>query len=601
MQTGFFSAAAFLQGGNLPAGGGNRAPDKGRPASHWGGVPWETFAFPAADPAPGLRRDFSAVYREQIGAVSNAKKPASPDAAGGKQALKGREEPRKAFPERQASPKGEKLSPAAAPLSSATVPAKAGPVDEADAPLSSKPTAGQEGQFHGEGEAGAAPAGVEGSGLMEESNPVEPVLQAEGLSPAEEETGAALAAGDLPEGAESEEMLLQPGASEEADGEGSVLKGQDPAEPGGKDFSLDNAPSPEKEDAGAHPPSAEATAGEPVPEGKNPAKARFAAPAETTSDDGAAARQQERHDAQSLAAIAARDPAAGPSPDDVFSSGKSPPPESEEGVRAEGFAGALAKEGDENVEVLFDRQAGSPAGGESGEREAGGKALGDANTAAGGGREKNGAFSAGAASSAEETPEPGIDLFSPAEVEEPLVSSLQDHESNAAGAAENRHLMPGSLRSEVKMPLLMDFSGEIIPQIVEQAGQLAMTGAEELRLRLQPEFLGEVLIRVRRLQGVLTAEIVAQDLAVRELLASQLEALRQRFQEVNLPVEHLSVSVQAEGEHGSASLAGDAGGHDFSGAAGTGGEGGGENVPEEEDGVLSPALWEAGQRVNYLA
>jgi flagellar hook-length control protein FliK len=151
------------------------------------------------------------------------------------------------------------------------------------------------------------------------------------------------------------------------------------------------------------------------------------------------------------------------------------------------------------------------------------------------------------------------------------------------------------------MPLVMDFSGEIIPQIVEQAGQLAMTGAEELRLRLQPEFLGEVLIRVRRLQGVLTAEIVAQDLAVRELLASQLEALRQRFQEVNLPVEHLSVSVQAEGEHGSASLAGDGGGHDFSGAAGTGGEGGGENAPEEEDGVLSPALWEAGQRVNYLA
>ncbi len=124
-----------------------------------------------------------------------------------------------------------------------------------------------------------------------------------------------------------------------------------------------------------------------------------------------------------------------------------------------------------------------------------------------------------------------------------------------------------------------------------------MSGAGELRLRLQPEFLGEVLIRVRRLQGVLSAEIITQHLAVKEFLEGQLETLRQRFQEVNLPVEHLAVFVQAEGKNGFAS-AGDAGARASPGAFKAGGTG--ENALVEENGDFSPGLWGAGRRVDCL-
>ncbi|NLJ55516.1 MAG: flagellar hook-length control protein FliK, partial [Firmicutes bacterium] len=119
---------------------------------------------------------------------------------------------------------------------------------------------------------------------------------------------------------------------------------------------------------------------------------------------------------------------------------------------------------------------------------------------------------------------------------------------------------------------------------------------QELRLRLQPESLGEVLVRIRRQQGVLSAEIMTRHPAVQEMLESQLETLRQRFQEANLPVEHLDVLLQDEGKSGF-TFSGEGRGRDQprAFAAGTGA---GNAAGEREN--LAPGRRGAGCKVDCL-
>ncbi|MDO9536587.1 MAG: flagellar hook-length control protein FliK [Bacillota bacterium] len=92
---------------------------------------------------------------------------------------------------------------------------------------------------------------------------------------------------------------------------------------------------------------------------------------------------------------------------------------------------------------------------------------------------------------------------------------------------------------------------EILSQIVGRMEFLARPGEQELRLKLEPEFLGQVLIRVRFMNEKLTGEIITSHLAVKELLEGQLETLRQRFWEMDLNIEHFNVSVRDEAHDGS--------------------------------------------------
>ena len=89
---------------------------------------------------------------------------------------------------------------------------------------------------------------------------------------------------------------------------------------------------------------------------------------------------------------------------------------------------------------------------------------------------------------------------------------------------------------------------EVLGQIVERMNLLNRPGGQEIRIRLQPEILGEVMIRMRRIQGVLSAEIMTQNTAVKEMIESQMDSLRQRFQEMDLNVEEFHVSVGEEGQ-----------------------------------------------------
>lgn len=600
MQTGFFSTAAFLQRADSRAGGENRSLGKGSLAHCLGGMFQESFISPGQSSPVGAGHGFSAVYRSRIKALANAGRPVSQGIPGDKPVLNGRGKPQKTFPERQASPGGKKTGFATATASTGTVPVEARPANKAGLSPSSGPAAGQEGHFPAAGEAGAASAGGEELGLKEELSPLDLILQPEGRFTSEE-NAIPPPAGDQPEGTTTEEMLPLQGISEEAAAGGVASPGQNAGEPGPGESLAAEGLFPEGGHAGSRASPAGITENA-APEHKDPAR-WFSRPSDgaglDAGDGPVSGRQLQLQDevqlTEQFSAIRPEEELPG-----ALLSGEDFPGGIEAGAETENLAGVVVREGDEAGEIPFGRHAGFPGEGEIGKEEAGNKVPGDMETASGGKREKSGVFPGEAASSAKEPLEPGIDLFSAGKQAEPIIPSLQNQETFVGGAGENQHVVPGGFRSNAEIPVLTDFYGEIMPQIVEQAGRLAMSGAEELRLRLQPEFLGEVLIRVRRLQGVLTAEIVAQDLAVRELLASQLDTLRQRFQEVNLPVEQLTVFVQAEGEQGSA-FAGDADAQVFPDLFKAGREGAVENVVAEEgNGVLSPAPWDAGRRVNYL-
>lgn len=163
---------------------------------------------------------------------------------------------------------------------------------------------------------------------------------------------------------------------------------------------------------------------------------------------------------------------------------------------------------------------------------------------------------------------------------------------DSKAAAEAKTFSHSSSRLQAN---LQPHSREIIEQITTRMDYLARPGEQVLRLKLQPEFLGEVLIRVRRIKGILSAEIITQHLAVKELLEGQMETLRQRFQEVNLDVERLQVFVRDEGQRGFAFAREYREGAPLSF---TGSPPGDAVTGEKQD--LHLELWEGQRRVDYL-
>lgn len=109
-----------------------------------------------------------------------------------------------------------------------------------------------------------------------------------------------------------------------------------------------------------------------------------------------------------------------------------------------------------------------------------------------------------------------------------------------------------SSSSEFLQPsgLLQDNFRDTMEQILRRMDYLVRQGGQELRLKLQPEFLGEVLIRMRRMRGVLSAEIITSHPAVKEMLEGQLDTLHRRFQQMDLNVESFDVLLKDGGEDG---------------------------------------------------
>ncbi|MCW2277939.1 flagellar hook-length control protein FliK [Heliophilum fasciatum] len=88
---------------------------------------------------------------------------------------------------------------------------------------------------------------------------------------------------------------------------------------------------------------------------------------------------------------------------------------------------------------------------------------------------------------------------------------------------------------------------EIIRQIVDQVKGVHKPGSHEMQIRLKPEFLGNLDVRVRMEGAVFTAQFIADNPQVKQLIESQLDQLRQSLEDMGLRFDSLDVGLNDRG------------------------------------------------------
>ncbi|MCL2707489.1 MAG: flagellar hook-length control protein FliK [Defluviitaleaceae bacterium] len=110
--------------------------------------------------------------------------------------------------------------------------------------------------------------------------------------------------------------------------------------------------------------------------------------------------------------------------------------------------------------------------------------------------------------------------------------SAEGGASLAQTAVESQPSQPGQVNAN-------DIINQIMSRVKLQAGE----HFAELRLTLKPENLGDVTLRVMTLNGIVTAQFVAESQRVKEALESNFNQLKNALSEQGVNVAELSVSV----------------------------------------------------------
>lgn len=87
-------------------------------------------------------------------------------------------------------------------------------------------------------------------------------------------------------------------------------------------------------------------------------------------------------------------------------------------------------------------------------------------------------------------------------------------------------------------------SEDIMNQITEYLEVNVKADTTELMLQLNPESLGTLQIHISAKEGIMTAQIAAQNEAVKSIIEGQLIQLQNNFEQQNIKVEAIEVSVQ---------------------------------------------------------
>lgn len=88
-----------------------------------------------------------------------------------------------------------------------------------------------------------------------------------------------------------------------------------------------------------------------------------------------------------------------------------------------------------------------------------------------------------------------------------------------------------------------DKASEIYDQIGEQIRNISSENIREIEIRLQPETLGTIHVRVSESQGVMKAELITDNENVKAVIESQLIQLKQDFDESGIKVNEVEVRV----------------------------------------------------------
>jgi flagellar hook-length control protein FliK len=91
---------------------------------------------------------------------------------------------------------------------------------------------------------------------------------------------------------------------------------------------------------------------------------------------------------------------------------------------------------------------------------------------------------------------------------------------------------------------------KLINQIAQQMEQLNSVGKHELTLKLEPDFLGKLNLKMAIEDGMLTAKLMAENHQVKKIIETQLPRLRNALAEKNVEVEEMVVDVGNEDAFG---------------------------------------------------
>lgn len=87
------------------------------------------------------------------------------------------------------------------------------------------------------------------------------------------------------------------------------------------------------------------------------------------------------------------------------------------------------------------------------------------------------------------------------------------------------------------------YADSIFNQIVEKAHIALGDGQSEMKIQLQPDFLGKVNMQIKVEEGVITAKFAAENLQVKQLIEANLSNLRQNLADQGFNVQQLQVTV----------------------------------------------------------
>ncbi len=90
-------------------------------------------------------------------------------------------------------------------------------------------------------------------------------------------------------------------------------------------------------------------------------------------------------------------------------------------------------------------------------------------------------------------------------------------------------------------------SANVVRQIVDAAKIIVRDSLQTMELQLNPENLGKVGLTVSTKEGVVSAQITAENEAVKKALESQLTVLKDNFENQGLKVESIEITIASHG------------------------------------------------------
>lgn len=141
----------------------------------------------------------------------------------------------------------------------------------------------------------------------------------------------------------------------------------------------------------------------------------------------------------------------------------------------------------------------------------------------------------------------GEDKHSDFEGKSPYTQMFQNNNVNSTFFAQQADGIQDRIQELVAERVDAETSESIVKQVIEQVKLNIKTDVTSVQMQLYPEHLGKVAIQVVSKNGVLTAQIAAENEGAKAALESQLNALKESFDNQGLKVESVEVMVSSRG------------------------------------------------------